>query len=62
SAHQNKTGRQVPGKIPGTYRPESSLIKLSNFKGSLYLHDSMKGLLIIWGKALFSFEMKTVIL
>ncbi len=36
SAHQNKTGRQVPGKIPGTYRPESSLIKLSNFKGSLY--------------------------
>ncbi|WP_204758473.1 hypothetical protein, partial [[Lactobacillus] timonensis] len=23
-------------KIPGTYRPESSLIKMSNFKGSLY--------------------------
>ncbi|WP_260159612.1 hypothetical protein, partial [Lentilactobacillus hilgardii] len=41
-----KTGRQVPGKIPGTYRPESSLIKLSKFKGSLQMEEKFMGTLV----------------
>ncbi|WP_222837007.1 hypothetical protein, partial [Lactiplantibacillus plantarum] len=44
----------VPGKIPGTDRPESSLIKLSKFEGSLH-HTCFFG---CWnGGALVSYKM-----
>ncbi|WP_423973081.1 IS3 family transposase [Lactiplantibacillus plantarum] len=33
---KTKLDGKSPIKYQGTYRPESSLIKLSNFKGSLY--------------------------